>query len=76
MEKLWREYLAMPAERALAIAGDPERRWVGAASGGHGSPSEAEEGALVACRRRRAARRMQAPCLLYARGDQIVWKEW
>jgi hypothetical protein len=76
LETLWREFLAVPHERALAIAGDPARRWVGAVSGGHASAAEAEREALEACGRRRKARRMQAPCLLYARGDEIVWKGW
>jgi hypothetical protein len=77
MEMLWREFLAMPHERALAIAGDPARsRWVGAASGGHASASEAEEDALAECRRRRAVRRLQDACVVYARGDEIVWARW
>ena len=70
----WRDYRSLPEERALAIAGDPRRgRWVAGASGGHALPSEAQAEALVQCRIRRAARRMQAPCLLYAVGDEIVW---
>jgi len=70
---LWRDFLAMPPERALALAGDPDRRWVGAAGGGHASQIEAEQSVLAECRRRRAARRMQAPCRLYATGGEIVW---
>ncbi len=70
----WRDYRALPVERALAIAGDPRGdRWVVGASGGHGTPSEAEAGALGQCQSRRAARRMRAPCVLYAIGDEIVW---
>ena len=70
----WRDYRALPDQRALAIAGDPrEDRWVTGASGGHASQSGAERGALLECRRRRAARRMRAPCVLYALGDEIVW---
>jgi len=74
VEALWRDYLEMPPERALALAGDPDRRWVGAAGGGHASQIEAERSALAECRTRRAARRMQAPCRLYATGAEIVWK--
>lgn len=70
---LWRDFLNMPPERALALAGDPDRAWVGAAGGGYASQIEAEESALAKCRRRRAARRMQAPCRLYATGREIVW---
>jgi hypothetical protein len=64
----------MPPERALALAGDPGRRWVGAAAGGHASQIEAEESAVAECKRRRAARRMRAPCRLYATGDEFVWE--
>jgi hypothetical protein len=70
----WKSYRELPAERALAIAGDPRRtHWVAGASGGHGSRREAEAEALMECRLRRAARRMQDVCLLYAVGDEIVW---
>ena len=72
---LWREYLEMPPERAIALAGDPDHYWVGAAGGGHGSRIEAEESALAECRRLRAARRTGAPCRLYATGEEIVWKK-
>ncbi len=72
---LWREFLTLPAERALAIAGDPRRdRWVAGASGGHATRDEAEAGALLQCRMRRGVRRMQAACVLYAVGDEIVWQ--
>jgi hypothetical protein len=71
----WRSYQKLPAERALAIAGDPRRdRWVTGASGGHASSSDAQASALLQCRMRRAARRMQDACVLYAVGDEIVWR--
>jgi hypothetical protein len=71
---IWREYRDLPAERALAIAGELRHdHWVAGASGGHASRGKAEAQALEECRRRRAQRRMQAPCLLYAVGDEVVW---
>jgi len=71
---VWHDYLALPEDRALAIAGDPRRdRWVTGASGGHVSRDEAEDAALIECRRRRAERRIQDACELYAVGDEIVW---
>jgi hypothetical protein len=73
---LWRSFLEMPRERALALAGDPERQWVGGAVGGRASQLEAEDGALSQCRERRRLRRLQAPCRLYATGDEIVWVQW
>jgi hypothetical protein len=71
---IWREYRELKAERALAIAGELRHdHWVAGASGGHATRGEAEARALVECRRRRAQRRMQAPCLLYAVGDEVTW---
>ena len=71
---LWREFQALPPERALAISGDPRStRWVGAASGGHSTTDEAREEALAQCRVRRQARRMLARCEPYAVGNEIVW---
>ena len=65
----------MPAERAMAIAGDPQRdRWVTGVSGGHATRSQAEAEAIHQCRVRRGMRRMQAACVLYAVGDEIVWR--
>jgi hypothetical protein len=72
----WRDFLALPAERALAIAGDPRRdRWVAGASGGHATRGRAEAAALLECQRRRGIRRMRAACALYAVGDEIVWRD-
>jgi len=72
----WREYVEMPNQRALAISGDPEQAWVGAASGGHASLADAETSALAHCRERRIARRLPGPCRVYARGREIVWPAW
>jgi hypothetical protein len=59
----------------MAIAGDPGRdRWVTGASGGHATRQEAEDEALLQCRMRRAARRIQADCVIYAVGEEIVWR--
>ncbi len=72
---VWRDFLALPAQRALAIAGDPRRdRWVAGYSGGHATRGEAEAEALLECRRRRGIRRLLAACTLYAVGDEIVWR--
>src|SRR5262245_33692714 len=76
LAELWRNYQALPAERALAVAGDPHRVWVAGVAGGEPTPDEAEFAALAQCRQRRAARRLQVPCRLYAVGDEIVWKEY
>ena len=71
----WQDYTAMSEERAIAIAGHPARkRWVTGASGGHRSAEGAERAALEHCQVRRQARRMQEDCVIYAVGDEIVWR--
>jgi len=75
LEPTWRDYLALPAERALVVAGDPRGdRWVTGYSGGNATRDQAEAEALVKCKRLRGFYRLQAPCLLYAVGDEIVWQ--
>jgi len=76
IEALWRDFVALPRERALALAGDPDGLWVAGASGGERSEAAAEESALAVCADKRAARRMQDPCRLYATGEKIVWGAW
>jgi len=75
LTRLWRQYVDLPGERAIAVAGDPRRpRWVAALSAGHATAAEAEAGAIRECQRRREVQRMQAACVLYAVGDEIVWE--
>jgi hypothetical protein len=66
----------MPKERAIALAGDPQNRWVAGISSGQASREEAEQEALAECREQRARQRMQDPCRLYGVGDEIVWRSW
>jgi len=73
VDAMWRQYAKLPPKRALAIAGDPNHIWVGAAAGGAEQQVDASDVALEECRRKRTARRMQAPCMLYAVGDEILW---
>ena len=74
LASIWRDYRALPEQRALAIAGEFRHdRWVAGASGGHALSDEAEAGALRECQRRRVQRRMQAACRVYAVGDEVVW---
>ena len=71
---VWRDYRALPAQRALAVAGELRHdRWVAGASGGHALRGQAEAEALRECRRRRMQQRMRAPCRVYAVGDEVVW---
>lgn len=76
LARIWRDFEKLPDARALAVAGDPERIWVAGAVGGLPSPIDAEEKALEQCQRKRMARRLQAPCRLYATGSEIVWEKY
>jgi len=76
LESLWRDYQALPRERALAIAGDPDGLWVAGAAGGEANRRDAERRALEQCGIRRLERRLLVPCRLYATGDRIVWRSW
>jgi hypothetical protein len=73
IEGLWRQFVALPRERALALAGDPDGVWVAGAAGGAATRKEAEQLALEQCHKKRLARRLQVPCLLYATGEKLVW---
>jgi hypothetical protein len=74
LRSLWRDYRTLPAERALAIAGDPERsRFVAGAVGGLETRAGAESEALRECQRRRQRARIQDPCKMYAIGDEVIW---
>ena len=76
LRRAWGDFSRLPAERALAIAGDPRgERWLTAAVGGHPSVEAARAAALAECQRRRQQRRFQASCELYAVGSEIVWRE-
>lgn len=73
--RIWQDYLELPEERALAVAGDLRRNpWVAGVVGGYATREEAEEAALAACRVRRHQRRMQDACQLYASGDEVLWQ--
>ncbi len=73
MKSTWRQYLELPDERALALAGDPDFLWVAGAASSRATRRDAEQGALEACAVRRQKRRLQAPCRLYAVGEEVVW---
>ena len=74
LRRVWKDFLELPRERALAIAGDPRRNhWISDASAGHRTRDEATAAALEECARHRQLRRMQAPCEIYGVDDEIVW---
>jgi hypothetical protein len=73
--RFFERYTALPEARAMAVAGDPTRIWVGGMAGGMPSVEAARRQALAECGRQRTRRRLRAPCLPYAEGDRIVWGE-
>ena len=71
--EFWHQYREFPDARAIAIAGNPAAVWVGGAAAGLATTGEAEREALAECERRRARRRLQAPCVVYAVGSEVKW---
>lgn len=75
LDALWAEYSELPGYRAIAIAGQlRSNRWVAGVTGGHASAEAARDVAMRECGKRRSQKRMQAPCQLYAIGDEVVWQ--
>jgi len=75
LDRMWRQYVELPDERAMVVGGDPRRLWVGASAAGAQTMEEAVERATVACKARRVARRVPGLCRTYALGDEIVWED-
>jgi hypothetical protein len=64
--------MAMPSQRALAVAGEISRnRYVATASGGHESSADAQLDALAQCAESGSERGCRS-CRLYAIGDEVV----
>jgi len=74
LQPMWSDYQKLPDSRALVVAGELRRnQWVAGASGGHSSVEDAIDEAMKECLARRSQRRIQAPCLVYAQGEEVVW---
>jgi hypothetical protein len=65
----WRAYVELPAAKALVVAGDLEGLYVLGLAYGHVAAEPAIAEAFARCERRRADRRLAAPCVAYAIGD-------
>lgn len=74
-EAEWRSYRDLEPHKALAVAGDVEGAYASGFAFGKASRAEAEQAALEQCARRRADRRLAAPCRLHAVGDEILVDE-
>jgi hypothetical protein len=73
VRKFWTDYEKLARVKAIALAGDPNHRWVAGASGGEPTWEAAEAAAMAECNQRRRLRRITDPCRMYARGNKIVW---
>ena len=77
LELLWRDYQALPDQRALAVAGDLDtERWVAGLASGHRDRASAREAALAECLAQRRRQRMQSPCKIFSVGSKILWRGW
>jgi hypothetical protein len=68
----WAHFLEFESDKALAIAGDIGSRFVLGYSFGYLTEDLAIEAAMEACELRRADRRIEDECTLYAVDDQLV----
>lgn len=75
LESVWRDYLELPGQKAIAIAGSPRRtHWVVGVVSGFQKDADADSAALAECAKRRVASRVQPQCVLFARNEKIVWR--
>ena len=65
-ESEWSRYRELEPNKAVAIAGDIEGRYVLGYAHALASEASAIEAALADCERRRADRNLDAPCRLFA----------
>jgi hypothetical protein len=68
----WRDYLWLPGEKAIAVAGDVEGLYVSGVAHGLASAEAAVREAVARCERRRVDRGIAAACRLYAVGDRLT----
>jgi hypothetical protein len=68
----WRDYLTLPEEKAIAVAGDVEGLYVSGVAHGLTSAEAAVREAVARCERRRADRWIAAPCRPYAVGNRLT----
>ena len=71
----WRDYQNLPGEKAIAVAGDREGRYVCGIGYGAASTDTAVREALERCEQRRADRRITDACRTYAVGDSLAGSE-
>ena len=71
-EREWRAYGKHPPQKALAVAGNLTGLYVSGVAFGDSSDVLAREQAFSNCEQRRADRRIEAACRIYAIGDTVL----
>jgi hypothetical protein len=66
----WQQYLSLPGEKALAVAGDLDGVYASGIAQGATSTEAAIAGALAWCEQRRKDRRIGSTCETYAVGSR------
>jgi hypothetical protein len=65
----YRDYRKLNGEKAWAVAGDPCGVFVAGLTYEQADAATAESRALLLCEARRVDRKVEAPCVVHARGD-------
>ncbi len=73
-EREYQRYLSLPHQRVMAVAGDPEGRWVYGTAYSHRSTGEAATRAMEQCNVRKRTIGPDAVCRFYAIGNRVVWE--
>lgn len=73
-EREFQRYLSLPNQKVMAIAGDPDGRWVYGYGYAHRSSGQAEVAAIEQCNLRRRSVGPEAECVVYAIGSRVVWE--
>jgi hypothetical protein len=73
-EREFERYLSLPNQKAMAIAGDPNLRWVCGYGYASASKGLAQDAALEQCNTRKRSLGPDASCVIYAIGNDVVWK--
>jgi len=73
-EREFQRYLSLPNQKAMAVAGDPDGRWVYGSGYAFMSSGMALDQAMEVCNTRKRSIGPDAVCRAYAIGSRIVWE--
>ena len=71
--QVFKDYQGRPEHKAMALAMDAKGRFAHGVAARASTQAEANQEALAECARFTGQGGLQAPCRLYAVGDQVVW---